>query len=62
MQCENEYCIYHKSGKCRLNNVTINSVGICDDCIIVSLDEDFLRVEKERQLQQLDSRWEATAK
>jgi len=30
---------------------------MCDDCIIVSLDGDFLAAEKERQLQEIEGRW-----
>lgn len=33
-----------------LNEVKINSLGMCDDCIMVELDKDFLEAEKARQL------------
>jgi len=35
----------------------MNSLGMCDDCIIVSLDGDFLEAEKERQLAEIEERW-----
>jgi hypothetical protein len=58
MQCENQYCIYQKENKCRHEKISVNSLGMCDDCIIVSLDENFLATEKEKQLQEIDNRWE----
>jgi len=60
MDCENEYCIYNKESKCRFECVTINTLGMCEDCVIISLDKDFLEAEKERQLKAIDDRWEAT--
>jgi hypothetical protein len=62
MQCENNYCIYQIENKCRHEKISLNALGMCDDCIIVSLDENFLTVEKERQLQEINSRWESMNK
>ena len=62
MICENEYCIYNKGGNCLFERVTINTLGMCDDCTIVSLDKEFLEAEKEQQLKKIDSRWEAMGK
>jgi len=50
MTCENEYCIYNNKNKCRLENTSINTLGMCDDCIIVSLDKKLLVELKETQL------------
>jgi hypothetical protein len=58
MNCDNNYCIYNKERKCRLTEVSVNELGRCDDCIIVSLEEDFLEAEKERQLAEIESRRE----
>ena len=57
MNCENDYCIYNGEGACALKRVDINSLGMCDDCIMISLDEDFLKSEKSRQLDKLEARW-----
>ena len=56
MPCENEYCIYQAENKCRFATITINSLGMCEDCIIVSLDVEFLKTEKDKQLQEIVSR------
>jgi hypothetical protein len=58
MQCENEYCIYNRENKCLFETAAINSVGMCDDCIIISLDRNFLEFEKARQFQEIEKRWE----
>ena len=56
MKCENNYCIYNRGNTCTLSEVGIDSLGMCDSFIIVSLDEDFLEAEKSRQLDKLNSR------
>ena len=56
MKCELDYCIYNQKFFCILDSVSINGLGMCDDCIIVSLDEKFLESEKERQLCEIESR------
>ncbi|MCL2049125.1 MAG: hypothetical protein FWG87_10400 [Defluviitaleaceae bacterium] len=55
MTCENKYCIYSKKNICQLARIEVNSLGMCEDCIIISLDSDFLEAEKERQLQEINN-------
>jgi hypothetical protein len=62
MQCENAYCIYQKENKCYHEKISINSLGMCDDCIIVSLEENFLAAEKEKQLLEINDRWKSADK
>jgi len=62
MSCENEYCIYNKGSNCLLEIVSINTLGMCDGCIIVSLDKNFLEEEKERQLKAINDRRKVTGK
>ena len=57
MKCENNYCIYNRDNTCALGEVGIDSLGMCDSFIIVFLDEDFLKAEKSRQLDEIDARW-----
>lgn len=54
MKCELESCIYHKHKSCLLTECRINALGICDDCIRVSLEHDFIEHKKEQQLAQLE--------
>ena len=57
MKCENDYCIYNKDNTCILGEMSIDSLGMCDACITISLDEGFLKAEKTRQLGELETRW-----
>ena len=50
MKCEFDYCIYNKERKCIIRMPSINSLGMCEECIIVSIDRDYLEKEKKRQL------------
>ena len=56
MNCANEYCLYNKGCKCTLESISIDSLGHCDDCIIVELDENIVEAEKERQLNKMNQR------
>ena len=56
LKCENEYCIYNNDGECLFERVTINQIGMCDDCIMITLDKNFLAKEKGRQLSEIESR------
>ena len=53
MNCANDYCLYNKEFKCTLEEVNIDSMGICDDCILVNIDNDVLATEKVRQLSKI---------
>lgn len=57
MECEFAYCIYNRNSKCLLSKVGINSLGMCEECIIVSLENDFLEQEKMRQFEEIEHRW-----
>ncbi len=37
MNCENISCIYQKDGKCTLDEVSMNSLGMCSDCIVFDI-------------------------
>ena len=45
MKCDFEYCIYNRDFIYIVDEPTINFLGMCDDCIAISLEK-----EKERQL------------
>lgn len=57
MKCEVEYCIYNRDSVCICDITQLNSLGMCEECILVSLDQDFLKAEKERQLRDIEERW-----
>ena len=55
MKCEFEYCLYNIDFNCIADEPEVNSFGMCDTCIIVLLDKEFLEKEKERQLSKIKS-------
>jgi len=57
MKCEFEYCIYNENFECVADNPGIDSLGMCDACIVISLDKVFLEKEKQRQLLEIEQRW-----
>ena len=46
MDCENCFCIYESKGKCILENVGINSLGMCTECIYPDIDEEIVNTAK----------------
>ena len=46
MNCENNFCIYQSKNKCTLNEVSIDSLGMCTECIYPDIDEKILRQAK----------------
>ena len=56
MKCGVEYCLYNRDFKCICSVTQLNSLGMCDECILVSIDQDFLKAEKERQLKKIRER------
>ena len=56
MDCANDYCIYNKGYECVLESLSINALGMCNDCIIVDIGKDLLEQEKEKQLDKIPKR------
>jgi len=57
MKCGFEYCVYNRGFTCIAEGVEINSSGMCDTCIMLSLNEGFFEKEKEKHLMELEKRW-----
>ena len=62
MRCEVSYCIYNKNFNCIVKEIEINSVGMCSECIVISLDKNFLEKEKVKQLQEIEVQWDESIK
>ena len=62
MKCEFDYCIYNKNSRCTVAEPEINSVGMCEAAIVISLDKDFLEREKEALLLKIEVRWRGRKK
>ena len=37
MKCENEFCIYQEKGNCILDEISLDIIGQCTDCIYVNI-------------------------
>ncbi len=46
MECENNFCIYQSNNSCILENISIDSLGICTECIYPDIDEKILSEAK----------------
>ena len=49
MNCENIFCIYELNGKCVLDNIELDIVGQCKECIYLSLSEKELKKLKKQK-------------
>lgn len=61
MKCENRFCIYEDNGHCTVKEISVDSSGMCADCLYPTIDEDTLTNAKQRLLrryqeQESDSR------
>lgn len=48
MKCENNLCIYFKNNRCVLYKIKINSLSMCEECIIIDFTEKEL-IEKRKE-------------
>jgi len=53
MKCEFVYCIYNEDSLCVLEEIRINALGMCEECIMVTIAEEKLKIMKERDLESL---------
>ena len=54
MQCENTWCIYQENWHCILDETSIDSIGMCMECICISYESDELERKKREKREQLD--------
>ena len=54
MKCENNFCIYQCSGKCILDEVSIDNLGVCTECIYPDIDEEILYQAKLKLLKRYE--------
>ena len=48
MKCENSFCVYQSKGKCMLDKVSIDSLGMCAECIYPDIDDKILNQAKSK--------------
>ncbi len=57
MTCENIFCIYQRNNECILEEISLDIIGICDNCIYVDIDTKMLNELKENQLRNIENRY-----
>lgn len=50
MNCENYFCIYQEKGCCTLENIELDILGQCKECIYVDIDEEELKKKKHKAI------------
>lgn len=60
MKCENNFCIYQANGACRLEEISIDQMGMCESCVYPELDKEYLEDKKTELLKTLETRDRAT--
>ena len=60
MQCLFNFCIYNKEPQCTLDEISIDTTGMCGECIPVNFNSPFLEEEKARQVEYLEKLHENT--
>ncbi len=54
MLCENIVCIYQNKDSCTLNNVEMDIMGQCKDCIYISILDNELSLLKKKTLESVE--------
>ncbi|MBR3767073.1 MAG: hypothetical protein IKL10_02415 [Clostridia bacterium] len=54
MNCANSFCIYQLKGKCMIENISIDYLGMCAECIYPDMDEEILRQAKLKLLKKYE--------
>ena len=53
MYCECGYCIYNENKSCVLREVEMDALGMCRECIFVTISGKELEAKKKEQLQEI---------
>lgn len=51
MNCENDLCVYNSKGKCIIEEISVDSSGMCAACIYPNIDEKILEKAKNNFLE-----------
>ncbi|MCL2556025.1 MAG: hypothetical protein FWE03_03270 [Firmicutes bacterium] len=54
IRCEFKWCIYNKESECTIKEIEINSLGMCDKCIMPNIEAGVLEEAKEGLLRKYD--------
>jgi hypothetical protein len=57
INCELVLCVYYENGKCILDSIEINSLGMCDACITVDIPEEYISEKRQALLKQFEEQY-----
>jgi len=57
MTCEFDLCIYYSDGLCTVDEISINSLGMCDACVAVNIPESYLRKKRREVLERYEAEY-----
>jgi len=50
MKCENIFCVYQKNDECILEEIELDILGQCRECIYIDLSDDIINEQKTKKL------------
>ena len=57
MKCEFNYCVYNREQICILNEIKINSFGICEPCEMIDIPNNIIEKHKNKRLKEIKKIW-----
>ena len=52
MNCTNKFCVYCDGKKCQLKEISIGTLGICEEFIFVNIEDEILNSKKKAMIEQ----------
>lgn len=56
LTCDFKLCVYQDGGRCILESIDINECGMCDSAVVLDLPDEWINLEKKRQLWVMEKR------
>lgn len=50
MNCTNKFCVYCNGTKCKLKEISIGTLGICEEFIFVDIEDEILNEKKKMMI------------
>ncbi len=54
MNCENYLCIYQNKGQCTLDEIELDVIGVCKECIYIDFSKENLQQKKQEMKNRLN--------
>ena len=55
MKCENIFFVYESQGTCILEEIELDILGQCSQCIYATIDDETLKLAKEKTLRKMET-------